>query len=68
MIEKQGRQLLVLAARADHLAKLRESKRLSEEDYIARLNELRRQAGLEPLELRRPAPPAVAPSTVWESI
>jgi hypothetical protein len=54
MTEKQGRQLLILAARADHLAHLRHTSRISEEEYIDRLNDLRRIMGYDPLQVRKP--------------
>src|SRR5438477_378229 len=46
MTEAQGKQLLILAARADHLANLRGRNRISEEQYYAMLNNLRELAGV----------------------
>jgi hypothetical protein len=67
MTEKQGRQLLIMAARADHLAKLREGKRLSEEEYIAQLNALRREVGLDPLQINPTARPAIVRRPAWQT-
>ena len=53
MTQDQAKQLLILAAQADHLARMLELKRITEEQYIARLNDLRRQCGLYPLTLKR---------------
>jgi len=57
LTERQGKQLLILAARADYLGDLRERKRITDEEYVSRLNELRQQAGLQPLLLKTSAPP-----------
>jgi hypothetical protein len=53
LTETQGKQLLILTARADYLGGLRERKRISDEEYFLRLNELRQQVGLEPLITHR---------------
>jgi hypothetical protein len=49
MTEAQGHELLILAIRADYLGELRDKRRISEDEYISRLNDLRKRAGLEPL-------------------
>ena len=59
--------MLIMAARADHLAKLRESKRISEEDYFAQLNSLRGEVGLDPLEINPTARPAVVRRPAWQT-
>jgi hypothetical protein len=45
-----ARQLLILSAQADQLARLRERKRITEVEYIGRLNSLRRKCGLPPIQ------------------
>ena len=66
MTQSEAKQLLILAARADYLAQLRERKRISEEEYMQRLNELRRQCGLAPIEIRS-AKPGAALEVAWQS-
>ena len=60
MTDGQVRDLLALAARADVLGELRKKNRISEEEYIVRLNELRQRAGLGPIQLRQRERPANA--------
>lgn len=56
MTQTQGKQLLILAARAEHLGDMREHNRISETEYIVRMNEIRQEAGLEPLHCKQPDP------------
>ena len=67
MTQTQGKQLLILAAQADYLGALRERKRISDEEYFARLNDIRRQVGLEPLQRRPETQPRKISSPAWAS-
>lgn len=49
MSQADARQLLILSAQADRLAKLRRRQRITEREYIGRLNDLRGQCGLQPI-------------------
>ena len=46
MTPTDAKQLMILSAQADHLAILRDRKRITPEEYLARLNALRGQFGL----------------------
>jgi len=50
MTQSELRELQVLAARANYLANLRDRGRITEDEFVARLNGLRAQCGLEPIE------------------
>ena len=65
MTQAQGKQLVILAAQADRLADLRERKRISDAEYFARLNVLRCQAGLEPLQYKREDAPRLETIPAW---
>lgn len=67
MTEKQGRQLMIMAAQADYLGALRERNRISEDEYFGRLNGLREQAGLEPIQRKPDAAPRLIASGAWGS-
>jgi len=50
MTHDELRELQVLASRANYLAQLRDRRRLTEDEYVERLNGLREQCGLAPLQ------------------
>lgn len=49
MMKCNLRKLLALSAQADYLAMRLHRQQISESEYIAKLNELRRQVGLPPI-------------------
>jgi hypothetical protein len=67
MTDAQAKQLMILAARADYLCDLREKKRISEGEYFARLNGLRQQAGLLPLQPKLAVEPQFVAAAAWGS-
>ena len=67
MTQAQGRQLLILAAKADYLARLREARRISPQDYLALLNQLRAQAGMDAVTAAAPAKPEFVRMPDWET-
>ena len=60
MSRDEMKRLQALAGRANYLARLRDQGRMSESDYIERLNEVRREYGLWPLQ-RPPQPGTIHP-------
>ena len=49
MTDADAKKLLVLSSQADTLERLRAARRISQEEYIARLNDLREKGGFAPI-------------------